>query len=260
MRTTPRTIKNDQNIVIVNKEDYLSTILQAIDEFEASVVRDGSGRMLVRVILSVDRAKSVEDGRETIEMCHRLRQSDTNSRIVGIDFSGDPKMGSLKSKFRPLLDLCRVYRIPTTIHIGEMWNDEEDLDFILYDYRPERIGHAVCLHEHHVRHLIERPIAIEICPTSNLTTKCVESIDTHRFGEFWRANRRYPMVICTDDCGLFDTSLTRDYFLVAQAFGLGMADLFGLSKGAIDLIFDKSDTVKEILMGIFDDFEKINRF
>lgn len=214
--------------------------------------------MLVRLILSVDRAKSVEDGRETIEMCEKMRrESGESGRIVGVDFSGDPKSGSLHHKFRPLLDLVRRHAIPVTIHIGEIWNDEVDLRFVLDDYRPDRIGHAVCLGDEDVTRLVARPIPVEICPTSNLTTRAVDHLGSHRFGDFYTSSHStYPMVICTDDCGLFDTSLTRENSLIAEAFKLSLRDMFELSKRSVRLIFDKSPRVHAVLQNKFDSFEK----
>lgn len=213
--------------------------------------------MLVRLILSIDRAKSVEDGLETIEFCHELRKSSQRGwRVVGLDFSGDPKAGSLNSKFRSCLDLVRRYDIPVTIHIGEIWDDEIDLRLVLDDYRPDRIGHAVCLSNEDVEKLVKRPIPIEICPSSNLATRAVDHMKGHRFGDFYKARPDYPMSVCTDDSGLFDTSLTRENHLIAQTFKMSLRDMFEISKRSIGIIFEKSVEVQEKLKRKFDAFEK----
>lgn len=274
LRTTPRAIKDETSgRVLVSKHEYLEAISTAIDEFEKDTnckyhktynfkVNENnfliffSGAMLVRLILSIDRGKPVEDGLETIEFCHEMRNSARGERIVGVDFSGDPKAGSLHDKFRPCLDLVRRYSLPVTIHIGEIWNDDADLKLVLEDYRPDRIGHAVCLSDADVNKLIARPIPIEICPSSNLATRAVDHISTHRFGDFYKARRDYPMCVCTDDSGLFDTSLTRENHLIAQTFELGVRDMFELNKRSARIVFDKSPRVQQHLADKFDAFEK----
>jgi adenosine deaminase len=102
-------------------------------------------------------------------------------------------------------------------------------------------------------------IPIEICPTSNLITRAVESIDEHPFSDFYIAsNRNYPLVICTDDCGIFNTSLTREQHLICQAFKINSNELFDLNKRAINYIFDKSPTTIEKLAAQFKLYEDSN--
>ena len=45
------------------------------------------------------------------------------------------------------------------------------------------------------------------------------------------------MVLCTDDSGVFDTSLSKEYAIAAQAFGLSQNDLWQLSRQAIEHTF-----------------------
>lgn len=45
------------------------------------------------------------------------------------------------------------------------------------------------------------------------------------------------MVLCTDDSGVFDTSLSKEYAIAAHAFGLSQTDLWQLSRQAIEHTF-----------------------
>lgn len=128
------------------------------------------------------------------------------------------------------------------------------MDYILKQVRPDRIGHAVCLDADYQKYLLEQPIAIEICPTSNLLTKLVNSIDEHPFNEFWSVNNNYPLVICTDDRGMFNTSQTREQFLICQAFKLSLRDICSLNRRCLEFIFDKSVDTRQFLDLKFDNF------
>lgn len=244
LRTTPRNIYDDNNQLVVSKREYVNTIVQEIRHFEAN------HRMVTRLILSVDRTKGLEDAIETVELCREMK----NKYIVGIDFSGNPLVSSFQD-YDQVFKLIKDYGLKTTVHIAEFWEDP-DLDYILKTIRPERIGHAVCLNKHYQKYLLEQPIPIEICPTSNLLTKLVESIDDHPFNEFWSVNEQYPLVICTDDRGMFNTTHSNEQFLICQSFKLTLEQIFALNKRCLDIIFDQSRETKDILEACFNDFKE----
>jgi len=99
------------------------------------------------------------------------------------------------------------------------------------------------------------PIPFELCPTSNVINRTVESYETHHFGELFKRN--HPLCICTDDKGIFSTTLTEEYLHLVKAFNLTKTDLFKISYAAIDLIFDES--VKECLELKFNTFDGDNK-
>ncbi len=59
------------------------------------------------------------------------------------------------------------------------------------------------------------------------------------------------MVLCTDDSGVFDTSLSKEYAIAAQAFSLSQEDLWQLSRRAIEHTF-LSGTEKQELRSRWD--------
>ncbi|XP_037482103.1 N6-mAMP deaminase-like [Triticum dicoccoides] len=60
-------------------------------------------------------------------------------------------------------------------------------------------------------------------------------------------NAKHPLSICTDDFGLFSTSLLlNEYYLVASTFGLSKAELFRLAQGAVEFVF-AGDEVKSLI-------------
>lgn len=242
LRTTPRNIY-ENDILAVSKREYVETIIEEIQKFEVK------NDMIARLILSVDRTKGLEDALETVELCNEIK----NEYIVGIDFSGNPEVANFKD-YKQVFELTKKYKLKITVHTAETWNDP-DLDYIIKSVQPDRIGHAVCLSKEYQQYLLANPIPIEICPSSNLMTKLVSSLEDHPFNEFWAINRKYPLVICTDDRGMFDTSLTREQLLICNTFKLSIQDIFYLNKRVLRFIFDKSANTLSRLETKFQEFK-----
>ncbi|KAG0469597.1 hypothetical protein HPP92_015648 [Vanilla planifolia] len=94
---------------------------------------------------------------------------------------------------------------------------------------------------------------IEICLTSNLRTERLSSIDLHHFGKLFKA--KHPLVLCTDDTGLFSTSLSNEYYLAATTFGLDKESILQLSTNAIHYVFADNE-LKKTLREIFQAYDK----
>ena len=78
-----------------------------------------SNIMTVRLILSVDRSKSMEENSDIIRLAVKARsRGDT---LVGVDFSGNP-MERKFNDFVELLQKCRDIGLFITVHTGEVPN------------------------------------------------------------------------------------------------------------------------------------------
>ena len=70
--------------------------------------------------------------------------------------------------------------------------------------------------------------AIEICPTSNYFTLNLSSYDEHPiFERLFQAN--YPISINSDDYGVFNTTLSKEYELMQTAYGISNDKLVNLT-------------------------------
>ncbi|KAJ9169071.1 hypothetical protein P3X46_020539 [Hevea brasiliensis] len=125
--------------------------------------------------------------------------------------------------------------------------NHEEIQMML-DFLPNRIGHACCFSEEDWRKLKSSKIPVEICLTSNIRTNTISSLDIHHFVDLY--NAKHPVILCTDDSGVFSTSLSKEYSLASSAFGLGKKELFQLARNGIDYIF-ADDEVKGDLTEIF---------
>ncbi|CAI9087785.1 OLC1v1021954C2 [Oldenlandia corymbosa var. corymbosa] len=176
-----------------------------------------------------------------VELALRLKRSG----VVGIDLSGNPAIGEWKT-FLPALKFAKEEGLSVTLHCGEVPNSQEV--HAMLDFIPGRIGHACFLEEDHWRKLKSYKIPVEICLTSNIRTESISSVDVHHFADLYES--RHPITLCTDDSGVFSTSLSNEFVLAASTFGIGKKEMYELARDAINFIFG-GDGVKEKLEEIF---------
>lgn len=229
LRTTPRKCET------LSSEDYLLTVLRTIEEFHHAHP-DG---MVCRLLISISRHLPVSDASETLSLLQGLLKSD-NERlrglIVGIELSGNPHKGQW-SDFEPILEHARTkLGMPVSLHFGEVDNEKECLEML--DFKPDRIGHAVVLSEKVVQRLItQRPkIGVEVCLTSNLLTNAVETVEKHPVVTKLIPHC-HPFCICTDDPGIFNTSLSDEYGRLLEGSDLTQNEVMKIALNGIDMAF-----------------------
>ncbi|CAI8611454.1 unnamed protein product [Vicia faba] len=236
LRTTPK--KNEAKGM--SKHSYIEAVLE-VSATNDKCNEDTRKKIFVRLLLSIDRRETTEAATETVMLALEMR----HFGVVGIDLSGNPAVGEWVTYF-PALKFAREQGLYVTLHCGEVPNSREIHDML--DFLPGRIGHACFFQEEHWRKLKSSKIPVELCLTSNIRTLSVPSIDAHHFVDLYKA--KHPVVLCTDDSGVFSTSLSNEYKIAASSFGLGRKEMFELSKNAVEFIF-ADNTVKEDLGNIF---------
>ena len=93
--------------------EYTETLISVI---EAHNLRHGD-TMTVRMLLSIDRSKSIDENAKVLDIAFRL--SSRSNVIVGIDFSGNPHNGRFVD-FVMLLKMCRDIGLFITVHAAEI--------------------------------------------------------------------------------------------------------------------------------------------
>ncbi|KAK9706437.1 hypothetical protein RND81_07G124500 [Saponaria officinalis] len=194
-------------------------------------------KIYVRLLLSIDRRETLEAAMETVKLALEMR----GAGVVGIDLSGNPRVGDWKT-FLPALVFAREQGLRVTLHCGEVPNHEEIHSML--DFHPDRIGHACCLRDDAWKKLKSMKIPVEICLTSNIRTSTISSVDVHHFAELYRL--KHPLTLCTDDSGVFSTSLSKEYAIAANAFNLGKAEMFQLARNAVDFTFAEELVIRQL--------------
>lgn len=114
---------------------------------------DSSRSLSVRLLFSIDRAKSVEDAEDTLRLIRVLRSE--YSVVIGIDFSGNPTKGQF-SDFLGVLQRARDDGLKITLHAAEVPEPEDLTDdctemSLMMKFRPDRFGHALHLRPNHIQ-------------------------------------------------------------------------------------------------------------
>ena len=91
----------------------------------------------------------------------------------------------------------------------------------------------------------EKGIPLELCPSSNVIGQTVRGYSDHHFKE-WAVSRDHPVSICTDDMGVFKTSLSKEYALIAEHFELDQKQICQLVRKSYDLIFADEEIKKAL--------------
>ncbi|KAJ5073563.1 adenosine deaminase-like protein [Anaeramoeba ignava] len=234
LRTTPRFLKkSSENQEKATKKEHIETIISTIKE----TTKNLNNGIVVKLILSINRAYSKEIANETIEIISQINQKDV---IIGIDFAGNP----FKNKFIdfvPVLKKAKDLGLFITLHFAEKIDYEESIQMLKFN--PQRLGHANYLNDEIRNLLFDSKIPVEICLTSNVKTESVPSFEKHHAKEFYKRN--HPISFCTDDQGVFLTSLSKEFANVSFYLNFSIKELKEISKKSFNYAFAKDEALKK---------------
>lgn len=180
------------------------------------------------LILSIDRRETAAQAQETVDLAISLGKH----QVIGIDLSGDPTLNSW-CDWVPALSKARWHGLKITLHAAEVYAPEETAQML--QFQPDRLGHMCCLNPSLEQQLFSSLIPVELCLSSNVITASVKGFPDHHFLPLHTAG--HPVVLCTDDQGVFQTSLSREYAIAAHAFHLSKDELWTLVLRSVDYTF-----------------------
>ncbi|MFC8845457.1 MULTISPECIES: adenosine deaminase [unclassified Micromonospora] len=168
---------------------------------------------------------------ETLRIC--LEEQPEGLVSFGL---GGPEIGVPRPQFKPYFDQARSAGLRSAPHAGETTGPQTVWD-ALRDLGAERIGHGIsaAADPELLAHLAQHRIALEVCPTSNVRTRAVASLDAHPLPRLVEAG--VLVTINSDDPPMFGTTLNDEYAVAARLLGLGPQGLAALATDAVSVSF-----------------------
>jgi adenosine deaminase len=222
LRTTPRDLPDG-----TTRREYVSTVVSVLE----AMTCEAPG-ITCRLLVSIDRATADPAvAQSTVDLACEFRPA-----VVGVDLSGNPTKGSFAT-FLPALQAARAAGLHVTLHCAEVPDTAEEVSAMIA-FRPDRLGHALTLSREHCAALLAMPqrIPVELCPTSNVKTLQLRSMNEHPTAKLW-VHQRYPFCINTDDSGVFATDASLEHFIFAEALRLDVLALSTVSCNAAGFSF-----------------------
>jgi len=206
-------------------------MIAALDQGFAEAAAEGLPQ--VGLCISLLRTQSAQEAEALVELLLALN----HPRVVALSIDGnEAAAGHTGPRFAPAFARAAAAGLPRTVHAGESSGPEGVQDAIRL-LQASRIDHGVraISDPETVALLVENQIAIGICPSSNICLGVYPSLAEHPIDDLRRAGVR--LSINTDDPGLMETTLPREYALVAEAFGWGEDEIKQVARTSIEASF-----------------------
>ena len=218
---------------------------------------EAGGRIVVRQLLTAMR--QFARAREIAELAVFWR----DKGVAGFDIAG-PEKGFPPTRFLDAFDYLAGENLRFTIHAGEAFGLPSIWEAV-HPCGADRLGHGVRIVDditvsgdgsvelgRLASYVRDRRIPLELCPTSNVQTGAVGSIGEHPFGLL--ASLGFRVTVNTDNRLMSDTSMTKETFLLAEAFGYGWTELERFAVNAMKSAFLPYDERVELIHRIKDGY------
>ncbi|GAB2627106.1 adenosine deaminase [Streptomyces capparidis] len=176
-----------------------------------------------------------EAGLEAAEVTTRIATGLQPDGLVSFGLGG-PEIGVPRPQFAPYFERARAIGLRSAPHAGETTGPGTIWDALRH-LGAERIGHGTSAVQDPalVDHLGEHRIPLEVCPTSNIATRAVASLEEHPIRRMAEAG--LLVTVNSDDPPMFGTDLNSEYAIAARLLGLDEAGVARLAKNAVEASF-----------------------
>ncbi|QZY28329.1 adenosine deaminase [Nocardioides coralli] len=171
--------------------------------------------------------------------------------LIGFGLGG-PEVGVPRPQFERHFDAARAAGLRSVPHAGETTGPDTVWDAVRV-LGADRIGHGVsaAADPELLAHLAQEGIPLEVCPTSNIATGAVPSLEEHPLRTFVEAG--VPVTINSDDPPMFGTTLNQEYAVAADLLELDEEGVANLARMAVSASFAPEASKQSLL-------EEIDRY
>lgn len=216
--------------------------LEGVIESVIAGIKDAEEKYDIKgnVILSCMRFMTVDKAFEVVEAGRKYLASG----VVAIDLCGSEGEGFCEKFIEPIA-LARAYGYRVTIHAGETGIGKNVLEAVEL-LEAERIGHGVfikdCVEAYNI--VKDKGITLEMCPTSNIQTKAIDTFKNHPIYDFYNDGIRVS--VNTDNRTVSDTNMTKECNILLREFGITFEEYKQIYLNSVDAAFI-DDEMKEWL-------------
>ena len=219
-------------------EEVVDAALLGFRRGEAAAAEQGHR---IRIGALVTAMRHAARSREIAELAVEYR----DRGVVGFDIAG-AEAGFPPTRHLDAFEYLRRENFHFTIHAGEAFGLPSIWEAIQW-CGTDRLGHGVRIVDdiqvtpngpalgRLAQYVRDRRIPLEMCPSSNVQTGAAASIRDHPIGLLRRLYFR--VTVNTDNRLMSDTSMSREFALLAEAFGYGWADLQWFTVNAMKSAF-----------------------
>lgn len=178
---------------------------------------------------------------DNMAMLSQVMQTD-ESLVVGFDMAG-PEPDRANDYIEPLTAFAQE-ELQITLHSGECGCAHNVAQAIRLGAK--RIGHGIAIQrDEQVQELCAATeTVIELCPTSNIQTNAVESWEEYPLLDF--IDKGIKCCINTDNRTVSQTTLTREYMLLAEHLGINYATMKSLNLNGVTGAFTTPEMKAEL--------------
>ena len=186
---------------------------------------------------------------------------DNSDVFVGVNMVGrEDNDKGYPLRFLPTMrDLRRQYSgVNLSIHAGEVDEPNSHVkDTLLLG--ADRIGHGLNLitDDDTMRLMRHGPYLVETNLISNFLLNYVNDYSEHPFPEYLRTG--IPVALSTDDRGMWDSTMTDEFFVAVTEFNLSWAEVKLLSRNSLAYAFAEPELKQQLLATYDSDISQFER-
>ena len=172
---------------------------------------------------------------------------DHKDNFIGVDLA-DNEVGFNPEPFAPCFDLAKEHGLGVTVHAGEAQQRGSERNILksVDKLHAERIGHGIQCHRDPevLEFVVEKQIPLEICPTSNVLTGAVPSLEVHPIRIL--IDKGCYVTISSDDPGIFNQDTLEDYQALLDHKILTLEELKTCSNRAAKASFINQEKIQHL--------------